>query len=274
MPKKTYTLEDLLYLMQRLRHPEHGCPWDLQQTFTSLLPYTLEETYEVLVAITEEDWPGTEEELGDLLLQVVFYAQLGAEEKKFNFASIINQLVTKLIRRHPHIFPQGDLYAPANKKVTAEEAAETWQLIKQQEASSHQQPQRLLDKVPKGLPALLRAEKLQATAAKLGFDWPDVTGVIEKIEEELAELKAEIAAGNQAAAQNELGDIMFALVNLARHLKLDPEAAINSTNHRFTQRFNLVEEIINQQGGFAGADFNKLEEAYQQAKKNLYAKQA
>lgn len=269
MQPTNYTLENLLHLMQRLRHPEHGCPWDLEQTFTSLLPYTLEETYEVLAAITEEDWPGTEEELGDLLLQVVFYAQLGAEEKKFDFASIINQLVTKLIRRHPHIFPDGHLYASANKKVTAEEAAAAWQLIKQQEAKANPQPQRLLDKVPKGLPALLRAEKLQATAAKVGFDWPDATGVLEKIEEELAELKAEVAAGNLAEAQNELGDVIFALVNLARHLKLDPEAAVNSTNHRFTQRFNLVEEIISQQGGFAKASFDELEEAYQQAKETL-----
>lgn len=266
-----YSLQDLLYLMQRLRHSDYGCPWDLAQTYSSLMPYTLEETYEVLAAITAEDWSGVEEELGDLLLQVIFYAQLGAEDQKFNFASIVQRLVTKLIRRHPHIFPTGDLYAPATHKVTQEEAAAAWQAIKQEEAQQDttNQTSQLLAQVPDGLPAILRAEKLQAAAAKVGFDWPDVQGVLDKIDEEVAELKAEVAQGNLAASQAELGDVIFSLVNLARHLNLDVEAAIAGTNQRFTQRFNRVEAEITANQGWQAATLEELEAAYQRAKRDL-----
>lgn len=266
-----YTLEDLLYLMERLRNPETGCPWDVKQDFQSLIPYTLEEAYEVADAIEQQDWPHVEEELGDLLLQVIFYGQLGQEQQHFNFGSIVQRLVEKLLRRHPHVFPDGTLQSERDKNAIhdPEEARGRWDEIKQQERAG-QATKPLLDDVPTGLPAMMRAVKLQKKAAKVGFDWDNVQQVVAKIEEELNELKIELAVGNQQRSEEELGDLLFAITNLARHLKIDPETALRGCNQRFYQRFGLVEEQIIAQGGWQHTTHERMEEAYQKAKKILH----
>lgn len=265
-----YTLNDLLYLMERLRNPDTGCPWDVKQDFHSLVPHTLEEAYEVADAIEQENWPHLEEELGDLLLQVIFYGQLGREQQSFSVASIIQRLVEKLLRRHPHVFPDGTLNSErgVDDIRDAEEARGRWDAMKAQERQG--QPQRpLLDEVPAGLPALMRAVKLQKKASSVGFDWDNAHQVLDKIDEELGELKDELALGNLQRAEEELGDLLFAITNLARHLKIDPETALRGCNQRFYQRFGLVEQQIQQQGGWQHATHNDLETAYQQAKKHL-----
>lgn len=265
----SYSLADLLYLMRRLRNPETGCPWDLQQDFATVLPHTLEEAYEVADAIEREDWPHVEEELGDLLFQVIFYGQIAAERQLFNTESIIDKLVKKLIRRHPHVFPEGTLNSertPENT-LTEEQIKASWEAIKQQEKSAA--PKRLLDQVPHAFPALTRALKLQKKASKVGFDWPSTVGVIDKIDEELAELKVELtSSNNKQRQQEELGDLLFTIVNLARHLDIDPEAALRGCNTRFYQRFNKVEEQIEQQGGWNNANTASMEKAWQKAKES------
>lgn len=265
----TYTLEDLLYLMRRLRNPETGCPWDLKQDFASVLPHTLEEAYEVADAIEREDWPHLEEELGDLLFQVIFYGQIAAERQLFNTESVIDKLVKKLVRRHPHVFPDGNLQSERTPGETQDEQAikASWEAIKQEEKQAT--PKRLLDDVPHAFPALTRAVKLQKKASKVGFDWPNIDGVFDKVNEELLELKAELAiSNNKERQQEELGDLLFTLVNLARHLDIDPETALRGCNTRFNQRFNLVEKQIEQQGGWENADIDSMEKAWQKAKES------
>lgn len=269
----TYNLADLLYLMQRLRNPETGCPWDLKQDFISVLPHTLEEAYEVADAIERQDWPHVEEELGDLLFQVIFYGQIAAERQLFNTESIIDKLVKKLIRRHPHVFPEGTLQSERDTDETPQEAqiAVSWERIKQQEkaAQNPNKPQEshLLDAVPPAFPALTRALKLQKKASKVGFDWPNIEGVFDKVNEELLELTAEIGIkDNKQRQQEELGDLLFTLVNVARHLDIDPESALRGCNTRFQQRFNQVEQQIIQQGGWAQASAESMESAWQTAK--------
>jgi len=275
----TYSLADLLYLMQRLRNPETGCPWDLQQDFASVLPHTLEEAYEVADAIERQDWPHVEEELGDLLFQVIFYGQIAAERQLFSTESIIDKLVKKLVRRHPHVFPDGTLQSERqpNNKLTEAQIKASWEAIKQQEkadqlsAKPEDKPQSkpLLDEVPNTFPALTRAIKLQKKASKVGFDWPNIDGVFEKVSEELLELKAEVGQiDNKQRQQEELGDLLFTIVNLARHLDIDPEAALRGCNTRFHQRFNLVEQQIEQQGGWTQANADSMEKAWQKAKKS------
>lgn len=263
-----YELADLLYLMSRLRNPKTGCPWDLAQDFQSLIPYTLEEAYEVADAIEQQDWPHVEEELGDLLLQVIFYGQLGQEQNRFNLASIIHRLVEKLLRRHPHVFPDGTLQSERGEHDIDDpaEAKGRWDAIKLQERAG-QATKPLLDDVPAGLPAMQRAVKLQKKASKVGFDWDNAQQVVAKIEEELAELKAELAVGDQQRSEEELGDLLFAITNLARHLKIDPETALRGCNQRFYQRFGFVEKTILAQGGWQNATHDSMEQAYQQAKK-------
>ena len=188
----TYSLADLLYLMQRLRNPETGCPWDLQQDFASIVPHTLEEAYEVADAIERQDWPHVEEELGDLLFQVIFYGQIAAEQQLFNTESIIDKLVKKLVRRHPHVFPDGTLQSERHPedKLTEEQIKASWEAIKQQEKKQNNtaeaaepEPKHLLDEVPNTFPALTRAVKLQKKASKVGFDWPNIDGVFDKVNE-------------------------------------------------------------------------------------------
>jgi len=269
-----YGLDELLYCMERLRNPETGCPWDLKQDFASILPHTLEEAYEVADAIERQDWPHLEEELGDLLFQVIFYGQIGRERALFDVASVIDKLVAKLIRRHPHVFPGGQLQAQRDTSVTPEEAqvAANWDAIKQQEKQLKQAQGRLqtdaglLADVPVALPAISRALKLQKQASKVGFDWPDTTGVVAKIHEELAEVEAELASGDQQALASEIGDLLFAVTNLARHAGVDPEQALRGTNQRFTTRFTRVEQQINAQGGWDIATPDTMEAAWVQAK--------
>lgn len=246
-----YSLEDLLYLMTRLRDPETGCPWDLKQDFASIVPHTLEEAYEVADTIEREDWQHLKSELGDLLFQVVFYAQLGKEQQRFEFDAIIDTLVEKLIRRHPHVFPDGTLQSQRVGDVPDEDSIKaTWETIKQQERSATGESgnalpeSRVLDDIPAALPALNRADKLQKRAAQVGFDWGDPLPVLDKIEEEIAELREAIASGDKLEMEHELGDLLFAQVNLARHLQINPETALRYTNQKFSNRFGYIEDQV------------------------------
>jgi ATP diphosphatase len=246
-----YTLEDLQTLMARLRDPEDGCPWDLKQDFASIVPHTLEEAYEVADTIERQDWQHLQGELGDLLFQVIFYARLAEEQQGYNFDDIVDTLVKKLIRRHPHVFPGGTLTSRRSSTAFDEQQIkETWEAIKAEERGEkpHQKP-RVLDDIPMALPALNRAEKLQKRAARVGFDWGDVLPVLDKIEEEIAELREAIAAGDQLEMEHELGDLLFAQVNLARHMGVNPETALRYTNQKFTNRFNYIEDQVERSSG-------------------------
>ena len=260
---KTYELDDLLYLMQRLRDPDTGCPWDVKQTFDSIVPHTLEEAHEVAEAIAQQDWPHVEEELGDLLFQVIFYSQLGTEQSLFDFSSVIHMLVEKLIRRHPHVFPNGDLSQrrEPNSCPTDEEINAQWQIIKAQEKALKQRQQTkqahrsnslalvdYLDDIPVSLPALTRADKIQKKVSQRGFDWSEIQGVLDKVREELNEVEEEIEQRDDERLRHEVGDLLFAAVNLARHLEVNPEQALNQANRRFSERYSLVAEDLAQQG--------------------------
>lgn len=226
-------LNDLLVLMRRLRDPDSGCPWDLQQTPTSLVRHTLEEAYEVVDCIERKDWAGLPGELGDLLFQVVFYAQIGAERGAYDFDAICRGLVDKLMRRHPHVFgteARGDAAAQSVR----------WEQIKAAERGGGARAS-VLDDLPLALPALSRAMKLQQRAARTGFDWPTVAPVIDKLREETAELDAALSEGSVQAIAHEVGDLLFTCVNLARHLGLDAETALRAANARFERRFRSVE---------------------------------
>lgn len=236
-------------IMRRLRSPG-GCPWDQEQSFDSIRKYTLEETYEVLDAIERHDWTGLKDELGDLLLQVLFYAQMAAEARRFTIGEVIDGLNRKLVRRHPHVFGEEAAAVAGNTaqglKVGGIDAAQVlrnWDEIKERERGAKAAPEGRLAAIPRSMPALAEAAKLGSKAAKAGFDWPDVSGLIDKLREETAELEAEIAEGEAARhkAGQELGDLLFTAVNLARHLKIDPEIALRDTNSRFRRRFRAME---------------------------------
>jgi len=259
---ESYTIEDLKYLMARLRDPEKGCPWDCRQDFASIVPHTLEEAYEVADAIERVDFPHLRDELGDLLFQVIFYARLGEElepSQRFDFDAIVDQLVRKLIRRHPHVFPDGTLESelPDGVRVGEAEIKANWERIKAAEraqAGDDGQPvdDSRLAGVAAGLPAMARAEKLQRRAAHYGFDWPDAAPVFGKIHEELEELReawrhAE-AGGDRDALEDELGDLLFASVNLARFLKVNPDQALRRTNRKFERRFRSMEAQLRARG--------------------------
>jgi len=264
----SYSLDDLCYLMQRLRHPEFGCPWDLKQDFASIVPHTLEEAYEVADTIERKDWDHLADELGDLLFQVIFYSQLGQEESRITMETVINGIVNKLLRRHPHVFPDGKLRTPPSKvSLTEAEINANWEAIKQQERAGHARP-KVLDDVPKGLPALSRAEKLQKRASEVGFDWNDPLLVLDKIEEEIAELREAIASGHQDAIKDEMGDVLFAQVNLARHLGVKPEAALRGTNQKFERRFSHVEQrVVESDKSWAEYSLVQLDGFWDEAKK-------
>ncbi|WP_028694692.1 nucleoside triphosphate pyrophosphohydrolase [Pseudomonas cremoricolorata] len=248
----THTLDDLLHLMARLRDPQHGCPWDLKQDYASIVPHTLEEAYEVADTIERGDFQHLQGELGDLLFQVVYYSQLAREDGRFDFAGVVDAITRKLIRRHPHVFPTGDLRAPLDTpRLSEEQVKQRWEAIKAEEraeqASSPQQLS-LLDDVPASLPALSRAAKLQKRAATVGFDWPEALPVLDKVREELDEVLQAMAAGDADAVRDELGDLLFATVNLARHLKHDPEHALRRANAKFERRFRFIEQALREQG--------------------------
>lgn len=229
-------LQELLVLMARLRDPQHGCPWDLEQTFATIAPFTVEEAYEVADAIERGDPQGLRDELGDLLFQVVFHARMAEERGWFGFAEVARSIHEKLVRRHPHVF--------AGAQLTAEELPREWEAQKAREraqgAGRVAGDRGALSGVPRSLPALMRAAKLGRRAGRVGFDWPDERGVRDKVAEELAELDA--AAGSEAVAE-ELGDLLFAVVNLSRHLGVDAEAALRGANSKFERRFRRMEEL-------------------------------
>ena len=243
----TYTLDDLLALMARLRHPQHGCPWDLKQDYASIVKHTLEEAYEVADTIERGDFAHLQGELGDLLFQVVYYSQLACEEGRFAFAEVVDGITRKLIRRHPHVFPTGDLHAPLDTpRLSEDQVKARWEAIKAEERAEQGAPEQLslLDDVPAALPALSRAIKLQKRAAQVGFDWPDALPVLDKVREELDEVLQAMAEGDADAIEDELGDLLFATANLARHLKQDPENALRRANRKFERRFRFIEQAL------------------------------
>lgn len=247
-----YQLDDLLHLMARLRDPQHGCPWDLRQDYASIVPHTLEEAYEVADAIAKRDFPQLRDELGDLLFQVVYYSQLGREEGRFDFAQVVDAITRKLVRRHPHVFPDDDLHGPLDlPRLDEATIKRRWEEIKAEErAEKSAAPEQLslLDDVPAALPALSRAAKLQKRAATVGFDWADATPVVAKIQEELDEVREAMASGQAAQVAEEVGDLLFVMVNLARHLHVDAEDALRQANAKFERRFRFIEEALHAQG--------------------------
>ncbi len=237
-----YDIDDLIRVMERLRDPETGCPWDIKQDFKSIVPSTLEECYELAHAIEQEDFHHVGEELGDVLFQVIFYAQLGREQGLFSFAEIVNTLVEKLVRRHPHVFAGGEIEAVVEGSTSVEEVNANWEAIKSAERGAREQ-HGVLDDVPVALPALPRAQKLQKRAAGVGFDWRDATPVLAKLDEELQELREALVAGNPAAIREEMGDLLFTCVNLSRHLKIDSETALRESSSKFERRFRQMEQL-------------------------------
>ena len=254
------SIDRLLTIMQRLRDPNGGCPWDQAQTYKTIVPHTLEEAYEVADAIEREDYDDLRDELGDLLFQVVFYAELADEEGRFDFEQVAAAIADKLERRHPHVF--------ADKKFAdAEEQTRHWEELKQQERArkSEQARQSILDGITRTLPALSLTNKLQKRAAQVGFDWPDHAGVMAKVQEELGELQQDWADPDRR--EDEIGDLLFTCVNLARHAGCDPEAALRRANQKFEQRFRNMETACHsQQRDLAQLEPQEWEAMWQQAK--------
>ncbi len=255
-PKTTgERFERLVGIMARLRAPG-GCPWDREQSFDTIKPYLLEETYEVLDAIDRRDWPGLADELGDLLLQPVFFAQMAAEENKFRIDDSLDAIAEKLIRRHPHVFGDGEAK-------TAGDVKRRWDEIKAGEKKDRgEAPRGLLESVPRNLPALVEAQQIASKAAAVGFDWENAGQVLEKLNEELDELQRARHGGSQAQLENEIGDLLFVLVNLARFMKVDPEQALRRTNAKFRKRFAHVESHAH----LPGASIAEMEALWQEAK--------
>jgi MazG family protein len=250
----------LLDIMARLRDPNGGCPWDVEQNFATIAPYTIEEAYEVAEAIAKGDKAELRDELGDLLLQVVFHAQMAKEEGSFTFEDVVESISTKMIRRHPHVFADAEIK-------TAEAQTVNWEVIKEQERAAKKRERTLAD-IPAALPALMRAQKLQARAARVGFDWPDTRGVIDKIKEELAEVEAAIASGDKAHTEEELGDLLFAVTNLARFVGADAETALRGTNAKFVRRFEFIEDALKADGKhIKDARLDEMEALWNAAKK-------
>ncbi len=253
-------LSRLRAIMARLRDPERGCPWDIEQDFASIAPYTIEEAYEVVDAITRGAWDELRDELGDLLLQVVFHSQMAAEAGHFTLDDVVQSVSDKMISRHPHVF--GD----ESRDKSADQQTRDWEAVKAAERAGKAQSG-VLDGVALGLPALLRALKLQKRAARVGFDWPQVDQVLDKLVEEAHELRAAQATADQAAVADEIGDMLFVLANYARHLGVDPEAALRGTNDKFTRRFGYIETTLHSQGAdIAAASLDEMEALWQAAK--------
>jgi ATP diphosphatase len=262
-------MQQLLQIMTRLRDPQTGCPWDLEQDFATIAPYTLEEAHEVADAIVRGDMDNLCEELGDLLLQVVFHAQMAAEQGLFDFEQVAVGIVDKMIRRHPHVFPDGKLDGET-VAIESREVVANWDAIKKAEKAAKGEPHtRILDGITTGLPALTRAEKLQRKAGKVGFDWNDPRAVLAKLREEIDEIEAELDTGSRDAQEEELGDLLFCVVNLARHLDLDSEMALKRTNAKFQQRFAHIEDRLAEQGiSFSKASLEQMEALWVEAKQS------
>jgi len=253
-------IEKLLEIMTRLRDPKSGCPWDIEQTFRTIAPYTIEEGYEVADAIERGDMTALKEELGDLLFQVVYHAEMAREVDEFDFSDVVEAVSDKMVRRHPHVFGDASV-----KSAEAQTAAWEDHKAAERDTKGHS----ILEDVPVALPALIRAEKLQKRAARVGFDWPEVKEVLDKIEEEIAELRTEIAKAPAADEQikDELGDLLFALVNLSRWLKVDPEDALRGTNAKFVRRFRFIERQLAAAGKSPGdVSLDELEALWLKAK--------
>lgn len=265
-PRPSRELDVLLAIMAALRTPGTGCPWDLEQDFGSISRYTIEEAYEVADAIARGDLEDLRDELGDLLLQVVFHARMAEEQGAFDFGGVVEAITAKLIRRHPHVFGDARDLTPAEVKAL-------WDGIKQAEkaeraARGAMQPAGTLDGVTLGLPALTRADKLTRKAAAVGFTWPDALSVIDKVEEELAELREAVRAKDKAEIAEELGDLIFTLANLGRQLDIDPEAALDGTNRKFERRFRAVETALARIGKTpATSDLEEMDRLWVEAKR-------
>ncbi|MGJ4939378.1 nucleoside triphosphate pyrophosphohydrolase [Bradyrhizobium sp. HKCCYLS1011] len=258
----------LIEIMARLRTPMTGCPWDLEQTFSTIAPYTIEEAYEVAEAIARGDLDDLREELGDLLLQVVYHARIAEEQQEFGFGDVVEAITAKMIRRHPHVFPDkdGNIIQPTKgtwDRIKAEEKAER-AARRPQEAASNPS---LLASVKAGQPALVRAMELQRRAATVGFDWNDPRAVLQKIREEADEIEAALDTGDATELMEETGDLLFALVNLARHANVDPEMALRATNAKFERRFAYIEQALATDGRApADASLDEMDELWNEAK--------
>jgi MazG family protein len=274
MPSTGEHFERAVSIMAKLRGPG-GCPWDREQTFDSIKPYTLEEAYEVLEAIDNRDWDELRGELGDLLLQVLFYSQMAQEENRFSIDDVLDRLSNKLIHRHPHVF--GDVTAE-----TSADVLRNWEALKAEEkqkrleagggkSAKPQDPESVLAGVSSAIPALLEAHKLSSRAAHVGFDWPEIGGLFEKLEEETSELKeglGDMSEQRQHRLEEEVGDLFFVLVNIARYLSLDPESALKKTNRKFRRRFQWMEEQLRNSGRTPqAANLEELESLWQEAKR-------
>lgn len=262
-------IDQLILLMGRLREPDYGCPWDLKQSYRSIAPSTIEEAYEVADAIERENFDDLKEELGDFLFQVIFYCQLAREEGRFDFDDIVQGVVEKLLRRHPHVFPDGTLDSRSEHPLTeADEKAINgqWESIKRKERES-KGLSGVLDDIPVGMPASTRAVKLQKRAAQFGFDWPDLADVVAKLEEEVSEFQEASELGNKEEIEAELGDVLFAAVNLCRKSGVDPESALRKTNKKFTDRFGYIEaSLAEKQVSLSIASLDEMEKLWNEAK--------
>ncbi|MBM3636739.1 MAG: nucleoside triphosphate pyrophosphohydrolase [Alphaproteobacteria bacterium] len=271
-PKAGKDIQNLIAIMAALRTPQTGCPWDLEQSFETIAPYTIEEAYEVIDAIERGDMVDLKDELGDLLLQVVFYARIAEEAQLFAFPDVVEAITKKLIRRHPHVFGDLNAHSPQEVKmlwddIKAQEKAERRTARKAAGYVDSEASKSVLAGVPEALPALTRAEKIQSKASKVGFDWNDPLLVLDKIEEETAEIKDAMASGSKAEITEEVGDLLFAVVNLARHLKVDPEQALRLANSKFTKRFNYIEaELDVKNKPIKNATLDEMEALWHEAK--------
>ncbi|HWG06571.1 MAG TPA: nucleoside triphosphate pyrophosphohydrolase [Beijerinckiaceae bacterium] len=269
--KQSGDIADLIAIMAALRTPETGCPWDLEQTFSTIVPYTIEEAYEVADAVERGDLLDLKEELGDLLLQVVFHSRLAEERGHFAFTEVVAAINAKMLRRHPHVFG-------TERSLSAADVSEIWAAIKAKEKADRQAERAraglsgqaeasVIDGVPLALPGLTRAVKLQEKAAKVGFDWPDVRQVLDKIREEIVEIEAELAGGDLSRTKDEIGDLLFAVANLARHVKADAESALRRTNAKFERRFHFIERKLTAAGRtLEQATLDEMEALWQAAK--------
>ena len=274
--EKNSAIEKLQEIMAMLRDKVHGCPWDLDQTLVSLIPHTIEEVYEVADAIEKNDIDNIVDELGDLLFQVIFYAQIGNEEKIFNFEDVTNAIVRKLLRRHPHVFPTGDAKSfGRGKKISSDEVVTNWESIKLEEKkekleeSNSESARSVFDNLPGALPALQKSVKLQKLAGKVGFDWPDTSDVLVKLKEEIVELEEAIGKSNKQEIESEFGDVLFTAVNMARHLNVDPELALRGANGRFKNRVVWIENELGKNGEFVSdKNIDDLNQLWNEAKRH------
>jgi len=260
--KQRVEIEKLIEVMARLRDRKRGCPWDVEQTFETIAPYTIEEAYEVAGAIEEKNWNALKEELGDLLFQAVYHARMAEEAGLFDFGDVVGTVIEKMVRRHPHVF------AGQTGIDTAEAQTSAWEEHKRRERTLKAASNGILDDVPRALPALLRAEKLQRRAASVGFDWDSASRVVDKIAEEAQEIvDAQQKGAPRAKLEDEMGDLLFAVVNLARHLKVDPETALRGTNAKFVRRFESIEASLATAGRTpAQASLEEMEALWNAAK--------